>query len=122
MSTMTIRFAAICIDSVDPQPLARFWCQVLDWDVVDREEDGLSIGPVDGYGPKIDFFEVPEVKAGKNRMHLDVRAEGSSTEEELDLLLALGARRVDIGQGSGLSWVVLADPEGNEFCLLERAG
>ncbi len=119
---MTIRFAAICIDSIDPEPLAQFWCQVLDWAVINREEDGLSIGPADGDGPQIDFFAVPERKAGKNRVHVDVRAEDSTTEEELDRLLALGARRSDIGQEPDQSWVVLTDPEGNEFCLLGRCG
>ena len=120
MAGMTVRFAAICVDSTDPEPLAEFWCAALGWAVVAREEDGLSIGPADGNGPQIDFFCVPEVKAGKNRVHIDVRAEGAA-EPELERLLALGARQVDIGQDSDVSWTVLADPEGNEFCLLAPA-
>jgi hypothetical protein len=63
---------------------------------------------------------VPEGKSVKNRLHLDVRADGSTTAQELERLLALGARRADVGQGPDVSWVVLADPEGNEFCLLSR--
>ena len=63
---------------------------------------------------------MPEAKSAKNRLHLDVRAEGSSTSEELQRLLNLGARRIDVGQGPEISWVVLADPEGNELCLLTR--
>lgn len=66
------------------------------------------------------MFQVPEGKSIKNRLHLDLRADGSSTEDELQRLLDLGARRVDVGQGPEVSWVVLADPEGNEFCLLSR--
>jgi len=67
-----------------------------------------------------DFLAVPEAKAGKNRLHIDLRVDGCTTAEELDRLLALGARRVDVGQGSDVTSVVLADPEGNEFCLLSR--
>lgn len=66
------------------------------------------------------MFQVPEGKSIKNRLHLDLRTDGSSTEDELQRLLDLGARRVDVGQGPEVSWVVLADPEGNEFCLLSR--
>ena len=65
---------------------------------------------------------VPEVKAVKNRLHLDLRADGVTTAGELERLLALGARRVDVGQGPDVSWVVLSDPEGNEFCLLTPGG
>jgi hypothetical protein len=88
--------------------------------VVEADEDIVSIGPADGSWPTIDVVSVPEGKAGKNRLHLDVRADGTTTDEELQRLLNLGARRVDIGQAPDSSWVVLADPEGNEFCLLSR--
>jgi hypothetical protein len=63
---------------------------------------------------------VPEVKQVKNRLHLDLRADGTSFDAEVDRLEALGARRVDVGQGPDVTWVVYADPEGNEFCLLRR--
>src|SRR5690625_4591841 len=76
--------------------------------------------PVTGRDADADMFQVPEGKSIKNRLHLDLRADGSSTEDELQRLLNLGARRVDVGQGPEVSWVVLADPEGNEFCLLSR--
>lgn len=85
-----------------------------------REEDVVSIGPTDGGGPVMDFVEVPEVKPGKNRLHVDLRPDGPSAAEELDRLLARGAIRVDVGQGPDVTWVVLADPEGNEFRLLAR--
>ena len=118
---MTSQFAVLAVDSVDPEPLARFWGAVLGWDVVEQEESIVSIGPRRGAGsPAWDFLLVPEVKETKNRLHVDLRADGCTTAEELERLLGLGARRVDIGQGSDVSWVVLADPEGNEFCLLSR--
>ncbi len=71
--------------------------------------------------PRIDVFAVPEGKFVKNRLHLDLRADGISTAEELQRLLDLGARRADVGQAPDVSWVVVADPEGNEFCLLARS-
>lgn len=120
MGSVTSRFAVLCVDSVGPEPLARFWCDVLAWGVVDQDETGVSIGPANDVGPRIDFLAVPEVKIGENRLHIDLRADGCTTTEELDRLLALGARPVDVGQGPDVTWVVLADPEGNEFCLLSR--
>jgi hypothetical protein len=64
---------------------------------------------------------VPEKKMVKNRLHLDLRADGLTTSDELERLLTLGARRTDVGQGADATWVVLSDPEGNEFCLLSRS-
>jgi len=117
---MTSRVAAIAIDANEPRAVADFWCAVLGWQVVDEEEIGVSIGPADGGWPTIDVLAVPEGKQVKNRLHLDLRADGVTTAAELTRLLELGARRVDVGQGPDVSWVVLADPEGNEFCLLSR--
>lgn len=92
---------------------------MLGW-VVHEVEAGVvwCIGPADGSWPGIDVGPTPEGKSGKNRLHLDVRADGVSTEEELQRLLALGAYQVDVGQDPSATWTVLADPEGNEFCLL----
>jgi len=117
---MTSRISAIAIDASEPRVVADFWCEVLGWRITDEDEDGVCIGPGDGSWPTIDFFAVPERKTLKNRVHLDLRADGTTRDEELERLLALGARRVDVGQGPDVSWVVLADPEGNEFCLLIR--
>jgi predicted enzyme related to lactoylglutathione lyase len=117
---MTSRFSVLAIDALEPRVVADFWCAVLGWEVTEEDTDGVSIAPRDGTGPAIDLLAVPERKTVKNRLHLDLRADGVTTAEELDRLLALGAERVDIGQGPGVSWVVLADPEGNEFCLLSR--
>jgi hypothetical protein len=120
MSTMTSRIAVTAIDAVQPRLVADFWCAVLDWKVIEEDEEGVSIAPPDRAWPTIDVLIVPESKTVKNRLHFDLRADGVSTAHELDRLLELGARRVDVGQGPDVSWVVLADPEGNEFCLLSR--
>lgn len=117
---MTSKFAALAIDCADPELLSNFWCEVLGWVVVDSDETGFSIGSPDGLNPSIDLILVAERKTVKNRLHIDLRADGCTTTEELARLLGLGARRVDVGQGPDVSWVVLADPEGNEFCLLFR--
>jgi predicted enzyme related to lactoylglutathione lyase len=117
---MTSRLAVIAIDAIDPEVVADFWCAVLGWTVLEREPGGLTIGDQERSWPRIDIFSVPEHKTVKNRLHLDLRADGVSTSEELDRLLALGARHVDVGQPPDVSWVVLGDPEGNEFCLLSE--
>jgi hypothetical protein len=117
---VTSRLAALSVDATDDRSVAGFWCAVLGWSVLEQDDDGTSIAPADGLHPPIDFLRVPDRKTTKNRLHIDLRADGSTTEEELDRLLSIGARRVDIGQGPDVAWVVLADPEGNEFCLLSR--
>lgn len=113
---MANRITELVLDCRDPDALAPFWCAVLGYDVLDRDDDSVEIGPPDGRmtlllsrddGPKLQ----------KLRLHLDLTATDRPQAEELERLLALGARPVDIGQGDE-SWHVLADPEGNEFCLL----
>jgi len=118
---MPSRVAVVVIDAVQPQLIADFWCDVLGWQVVEQDAEVISIAPADGAWPTIDVVAVPERKSAKNRLHLDLRADGVSTSQELERLLALGARRVDVGQPADVSWVVLGDPEGNEFCLLSRS-
>lgn len=116
---MTSRIAQIAIDAVDPAVVAEFWCAALGWKVLDDEDGVLCLGPEDGSWPGIDIAPVPDGKPDvKNRLHLDLRADGTDTQSELDRLISLGARHADIGQGD-VSWHVLADPEGNEFCLLK---
>ena len=117
---MTCRIAAIAIDAVQPRVVADFWCKVLGWQAVGEDDGVISIAPPDGSGPTIDVAPVPENKTVKNRLHLDLRADGVPTAAELERLLGLGARRVDVGQGADATWLVLSDPEGNEFCLLSR--
>ena len=117
---MTCRIAAIAIDAVQPRVVADFWCDVLGWQVVGEADGVLSIALADGSWPTIDVAPVPESKTVKNRLHLDLRADGVPTADELERLLGLGARRADVGQGADATWLVLSDPEGNEFCLLAR--
>jgi Glyoxalase-like domain len=123
---MGSRLNEIVIDCHDPRRLAEFWCQVLDYTIVDTGEDEVEIndhtitreeflaGPVP---PSLLFERVPEGKTVKNRIHLDVNPVNVDQQAEVERLIGLGARHVDIGQGEQ-SWVVLADPEGNEFCVL----
>jgi predicted enzyme related to lactoylglutathione lyase len=109
----------IVVDCRDAGRVAKFWSEVLGWPAV--EDDGYwwisATGRPDAI-PTIAFVPVPEPKTVKNRVHLDVNPTGVDQEEELQRLLALGARPTDIGQGS-VPWVVLTDIEGNEFCLLK---
>ena len=118
---MPSQLASVAIDATDPRIVADFWCAVLGWRVVEEDSGIVTIAPQDGIRPSIDVIAVPEGKTIKNRLHFDLRADGVSTAEELERLLALGAVRTDVGQGPDVSWVVLADPEGNEFCLLSRS-
>lgn len=113
------------IDCAEPQRLADFWCEVLGY--VELGWEGgthLEIGPPgSGFGgpqPTIVFGRSVEPKRGKLPLHIDVSPTDRDQDAELERLLAAGARRVDIGQGADVSWHVLADPEGNEFCLLRR--
>ncbi len=117
---MTSSLAVIAIDALNPRVVAEFWCAVLGWIVLEEDEGGVSIGSPDASWPTLDLCRVPEGKTVKNRLHFDLRADGVGRPAELQRLLDLGAKPVDVGQESDVSWVVLADPEGNEFCLLAR--
>ncbi|KDN88187.1 VOC family protein [Kitasatospora cheerisanensis] len=124
---MTSRFTELAIDCRDPERLASFWCAALGFEVIDRAEDKVEIGSwtptveevrARQMPPTLLFLQVPEGRAGKNRLHLDISPIDAGTDEEVSKLLALGATLADVGQGPGRSWVVMADPEGNEFCVL----
>jgi catechol-2,3-dioxygenase len=118
---MTSRIATIAIDAHDLHRVAGFWCAVLGWQIIEEDTDAVSIGPPGAAWPTIDVVQVPEGKTVKNRLHLDLRADGSTQDDEVERLIGLGARHADVGQGPDVSWVVLADPEGNEFCVLSRS-
>jgi predicted enzyme related to lactoylglutathione lyase len=118
---MPSRLSVVSVDARQPRLVADFWCAVLGWSVTEEDDTGVSIASPNGSGPTMDVLAVPDSKTVKNRIHFDLRADGSTQSEELERLLALGARRVDVGQGPDVTWVVLADPEGNEFCLLSRS-
>ncbi len=107
----------IVVDAADPARLAAFWAEVLGWEQLDADDTGVEIGAAAGAKPTLVFVPVEEAKAGKNRVHIDVNPIGCDQDAELARLLSLGAVEVDVGQGDQ-TWVVLADPEGNEFCLL----
>jgi predicted enzyme related to lactoylglutathione lyase len=110
----------IVVDCTDPRRVGEFWSAVLGWPLVEEERGFFwisSTGTEPDPLPLLTFVPVPEAKTVKNRLHIDVNPSGNDQEEELERLLALGATRVDIGQRD-VPWFVLADPEGNEFCLL----
>jgi hypothetical protein len=118
---MTVRWQCVCVDSVDPRALADFWEPVLGWRrTFDDDQEVVLEPPVDspeaGVSPDLLFLRVPEAKSTKNRLHLDLRPDDQAAE--VARIEALGGRRVDVGQVGDESWVVLADPEGNEFCVL----
>ena len=124
---MTSRFTELVVDCHDPEGLAAFWCEVLDFKVIDRSNGMVEIASWTPTAeefrarqpcPTLLFIPVPEGKTVKNRLHLDVSPIDGSTEDEVTRLLGLGATRTDVGQGPDRSWVVMADPEGNEFCVL----
>jgi catechol-2,3-dioxygenase len=115
---MAAQFTELVIDCGDIARVAEFWAAVLDYAVLERSSEGIEIGAADGSRPTLMFVPVPEEKRVKNRMHIDVNPRGTDQATELQRLLGLGARNVDVGQGPEVSWIVLADPEGNEFCLL----
>src|SRR5262245_3446590 len=124
---MTSKFTELAIDCADPDGLARFWCAVLGYEVQDAEDGVVTIGsPLVPEGrnrpgpvpPTVTFARVPEGKTPKNPLRLDVNPTDGEQDDEVRRLLALGARHADVGQTGEESWVVMADPEGNEFCVL----
>jgi Glyoxalase-like domain len=123
---VTSRFTELAIDCADPHGLARFWCAVLGYEVLDEADGVVTIGPPNAEDkdrpgplpPTLTFAPVPEGKSAKNRLHLDLNPTDRDQDEEVHRLLDLGARYADVGQTGEESWVCLADPEGNEFCVL----
>jgi hypothetical protein len=111
------KLTQVAIDSADPRRLAEFWAAVLGYDITESDTTITSLEPPDRSSPGIDFVKVPEPKKVKNRLHLDLSPSDRDQAQEVERIVNLGARRIDIGQGDA-SWVVLADPEGNEFCVL----
>ncbi|QES51805.1 glyoxalase [Streptomyces venezuelae] len=119
---MASRISELVIDSEDPDLLAAFWCDVLGYVERERDADGIAVGPPgEGFGgaqPTLVFNAGRDPKRGKLPLHIDLSPTDRDQEAELARLLTLGAVPVDIGQTGEESWHVLADPEGNEFCLL----
>jgi len=115
---MPLRLHHIVIDTHDLPGLARFWTQALGWRVLSERDQEIVIGPDVTAPVGICFMPVTDAKTVKNRVHLDLTTSAADRDAEIGRLLAIGARRVDIGQTGQESWTVLADPEGNEFCVV----
>lgn len=127
---MALRWYSVVIESVDPGSLARWWAQALGWDVAYESEGEVVIVPAwareaavttpfHRQGPGLVFVRVSHRKSAKNRLHLDFAPHSSDDRGgEIERLRDLGATAVDVGQSESSSWTVLADPEGNEFCVL----
>ena len=113
---MPSRFYTVVVDARDPAALARFWKDVLDWKTVYESPDEVVIAKDDEQHPGLVFVPVPEDKQIKDRLHIDLAPD--DRDAEVERIVALGATRADVGQGDDVTWVVLADPEGNEFCVL----
>jgi hypothetical protein len=112
---MSLEWEQVNVDSRNPAELGRWWQEALGWVVVNDDPDEYEIRSAPDQLPGLLFVPVPETKSIKNRLHLDFRPD--DRDAEVERLLSLGATHADVGQGEQ-SWVVLADPEGNEFCVL----
>ena len=112
---MSLELEQVVIDARDPVALGRWWHEALRWIIVNDDPGEFEIRPQADRLPGLIFEPVEECKHGKNRLHLDLRPDDQ--DAEVERLIGIGATRVDIGQGD-VPWVVLADPEGNEFCVL----
>ena len=117
---MTSRLVNLCFDANDVPRLARFWATALQWEIEDETADEIGVQPTDGTPFRLLFLPVPEPKVGKNRVHLDLTTTSIDDQNELvEKLLGLGGRHIDIGQDPNDTHVVLADPEGNELCIID---
>ncbi len=118
---MVLRWQSLVVDCEDPGTLARWWADLLGWRITHEDPEETVIEPPegsaeDGASPDILFGRLPEAKQVKNRLHLDLRPDDHAAE--VARAESMGARRVDVGQSADDTWVVFADPEGNEFCIL----
>ncbi|SEC83012.1 VOC family protein [Streptomyces sp. PAN_FS17] len=112
---MTLEWEQVIVHSEHPAALGQWWAEALGWVVVHSSDDEFEIRPAPDRMPGLDFVRLDEAKQSKSRLHLDFRPDDQ--DAEVARLEAHGAKRVDIGQGVQ-PWVVMADPEGNEFCIL----
>lgn len=117
---MTARLVALGVDANDPAGLARFWAHALRWEVGAGSDSDVRLVPTDETSFGIAFRLVEEPKVGRNRIHFDLTSKSLEDQQEsVSTLVALGARHLDVGQRADDPHVVLADPEGNEFCIIE---
>lgn len=115
---MPVSLHHIVIDAHDLPGLARFWADVLGWKILSVREREVVVGADETASVGLCFMSVTDRKVVKNRLHLDLTSPAEDREAEISRILALGATRVEIGQTGEESWTVLADPEGNEFCVV----
>jgi predicted enzyme related to lactoylglutathione lyase len=115
LGPMPLDWEQVIVDSSDPEGLGRWWASALGWVIVNGDPEEFEIRAAPDRMPGLLFARVPEPKTTKNRLHLDLRPDDQ--EAEVARLVDLGATYADVGQGDE-TWVVLADPEGNEFCVL----
>jgi predicted enzyme related to lactoylglutathione lyase len=119
-SRMTSHLVAVCWDANDRLGLARFWAGLLGWETAGEPDGGIALLPRDATGFRIRFLANPASKVGRNRMHFDLTSScGEDQQRTVARALELGARHIDVGQLPEEEHVVLADPEGNEFCVIE---
>ena len=117
---MASHLDALCFDALDPLCLARFWGGLLGWEMSEDPRGGMGLEPIDDTGFRLRFLPSTNEKAGQNQMHLDLTS--ASLEEQQETVaraLRLGGQHIDIGQGPEAAHVVMADPEGNELCVIE---
>lgn len=115
---MPVSLHHIVIDAHDLPGLARFWAEVLGWKILSVREREVVVGADETASVGLCFMPVTGRKVVKNRLHLDLTSPAEDREAEISRILALGATKVEIGQTGEESWTVLADPEGNEFCVV----
>jgi predicted enzyme related to lactoylglutathione lyase len=117
---MACQLFALCFDANDPMRLARFWAGVLGWEMADEAQGGIALLATDDTGFRIRFLPTPEPKVVQNQMHFDLTSTSFADQQQtVGRSLDLGARHIDVGQRPEERHVVLADPEGNEFCVIE---
>jgi predicted enzyme related to lactoylglutathione lyase len=116
---MTADLIALCFDANEPVLVARFWAGFLDWEMADDPDGGIALVPSDDTGFRLRFLPTQEQKTGQNHMHFDLTSNLADQQETVARALRLGARHIDIGQRPDEGHVVLADSEGNEFCVIE---
>ncbi len=117
---MTSQLFALCFDANEPLRLARFWAGVLDWEMADDPRDSIALLPSDDTGFRMRFLSTQEQKAGQNQMHFDLTSTSLDDQQQtVARSLGLGGQHLDVGQRPEEGHVVLADPEGNEFCVIE---
>jgi len=117
---MTLQLFALCFDALDPAGLGRFWSGVLGWETGDDHADGVTLLPNDDTGFRLRFVPTDRPKTSQNLMHFDLTSASLEQQQEtVARVLSLGGRHVDVGQLPEEEHVVLADPEGNELCVIE---